>query len=205
MEEDGKGWNGSEERVQVQRIQAVGLGGRQRTWRLVQEQLSEWRFGMSPWLRKAFSVQLVYIQFISMFCRAVESYFERRIIWRITWFRRNSVVRMTYPRASQNSEMAPDIPAPWCTPVWSPHLWYRQDSEGGGTPSCDQAGVWWRGRILQIKWLEVCPVFLRTSFLFCWFSYLFSISLISPLNFMISPACFGFNLIFSFSFPRVEA
>lgn len=26
-EEDGKGWNGSEERVQVQRTQAVGLGG----------------------------------------------------------------------------------------------------------------------------------------------------------------------------------
>lgn len=29
-EEDGKGWNGCEERVQVQRTQAVGLGGRQR-------------------------------------------------------------------------------------------------------------------------------------------------------------------------------
>lgn len=31
-EEEGKGWNGSKERVQVQRTQGVGLGGRQRAW-----------------------------------------------------------------------------------------------------------------------------------------------------------------------------
>ena len=38
---------------------------------------------MSPgtWLRKALSIQLTYLEFISMFCRTVEGYFERRVVW----------------------------------------------------------------------------------------------------------------------------
>lgn len=61
-EEEGKGWNGSKERVQVQRTQGVGLGGRQRAWlKACPGAAVRVRFGMSPWLRKAFNVQLVYI------------------------------------------------------------------------------------------------------------------------------------------------